>query len=100
MPTIKLSVPHKLGASEAKTRISKIVREAQAQFGGVVTDVREEWRDQVGTFGFRAMGFAITGQLDVQPSTVDISINLPLAALPFQTKIEDEMNRQARALLA
>src|SRR5690242_19723164 len=100
MPTIKLSIPHKIGAAEAKTRISKLAKEAQAQLGGVVTDVREEWRDHVGTFGFRAMGFNIAGQFDVQPSTVEISVNLPLAALPFQSKIEDELNRKAVALLA
>jgi len=100
MPSIKLSLPHTLGAAEAKTRISKISDDARAQFGGMVTDAKQDWNGNVGTFSFRAMGFNVAGQLDVQPSLVNIELNLPLAALPFMSKVEEQMKTRAKALLA
>lgn len=100
MPTIKLSVPHKLGATEAKKRISHLVSDAKSQFSGNVTDVREEWTGNTNQFSFRAMGFTVSGRLDVKETTVDGEISLPFAALPFKGRLEEELNTRARALLA
>ena len=100
MPSIKLSVPHKLGAEEAKKRVTKLISDARAQFGHSVSDVKESWTDQRGTFSFRAMGFAISGTLQVDPASVDLEINLPFAALPFKSRIESELSGKAKELLA
>jgi hypothetical protein len=37
--------------------------------------------------------------LHVEPNQIRVQINLPLAALPFKSKIETEMQRRATALL-
>jgi hypothetical protein len=99
MPTIKLSVPHRLNPDEAKNRIVNLIQDTRKQFGTMVTDVQERWSDKHGEFGFKAMGFQISGTLDVKPDVVDINVNLPLAALPFKSQVENEMNRRAKALL-
>ena len=49
---------------------------------------------------FNAMGFAIDGHLDVKPADVLIEINLPRAAIPFKGRIESEILKHAKELLA
>src|SRR5688572_10177248 len=100
MPSIKLSLPHKLGADEAKKRITNLINETKEKFGNQVCNVRESWNGNRGDFGFKAMGFDVTGNLLVHPATVDVEINLPFAALPFKGKIERDLSTRAKALLA
>jgi hypothetical protein len=99
MPSINIAVPHNLSQDEARTRIQRLINENRAQLGNFVSDVQENWTGNTGTFGFRAMGFPISGRLHVEPSHVRVEINLPLAALPFKSKIESEMTTRAKALL-
>ena len=100
MPKIKLSVPHKLGAEEAKQRIIHLIGETKTKFGGTVSDVQESWTGNVGKFRFTAMGFPIAGTMEVQPATVDLEIDLPFAALPFKGRVESELTTRAKELLA
>jgi len=100
MPDIKLSVPHKLSPEEARQRITKLISETKSQFGNSVSDVKESWVDNRGTFSFRAMGFSVSGNLQVEPSTVEVEINLPFAALPFKSRAEKEISNRAKELLA
>jgi hypothetical protein len=92
-------VPHRLGPDEAKSRIVKLLSETRNQFDGKVTDVVESWAGNVETFSFRAMGFAVDGTLEVQPSEVLIDMNLPWAAVPFKGRVESEILKHARELL-
>jgi len=100
MPSIKLSVPHKLGADEARKRIENLISDAQKRFGDKVSDVKESWTDNRDDFSFRAMGFSVSGTLKVEPSSADLEINLPFAALPFKSRIENELCGKAKELLA
>jgi hypothetical protein len=100
MPAIKTSVPHKLGTDEAKKRITHLISESKTKFGNSVSDVEESWTENRGTFRFKAMGFSVSGHLQVEPSTVQVEINLPFAALPFKSKLENEISTHARELLA
>ncbi len=100
MPKVNVSVPHKLGADEAKRRIQSLITDSKSKFGSQATDVRETWTENHNDFGFKAMGMSVTGSLDVQPSAVGISMDLPFAALPFKGKIEKEISDRAKELLA
>lgn len=100
MPAIKTSVPHTLGTDEAKKRITHLITESKTKFGNSVTDVEESWSENRGTFRFKAMGFSVSGNLQVEPSTVQVEINLPFAALPFKGRVENEISNRAKELLA
>jgi putative polyhydroxyalkanoic acid system protein len=100
MPKMKLSVAHSLGAEEARKRIAGLVSDVRNQFGGKVTDLEESWAGNIGTFRFRVMGFAVTGRLEVQAAVILIEIDFPLAALPFKSRVENEILTHARELLA
>ena len=100
MPTIKLSVPHRLGTAEAKKRITNLIADARAQFGASAGDVQESWTGDTNYFSFRAMGFSVSGNMTVRPDAVDGELKLPLAALPFKSRIESELATRAKTLLA
>ena len=68
MPSINIAVPHNLPPDEARMRIQKLIGDTKGQMGGMVSDVQENWDGNTGTFGFRAMGFPITGMLHVEPN--------------------------------
>jgi hypothetical protein len=100
MPKISLSVPHQLGQDEAKSRITRLIAESRSQFGDKVSDLQETWTGNIDAFRFGVMGFSVEGQLDVQPSELRVEIQLPWAALPFKNRIESEIIKHARELLA
>jgi hypothetical protein len=100
MPKIKVSVPHQLGQAEAKSRLTKLIAESRHKFGDKVSDLQEAWTGNTDAFSLSVMGFAIDGRLDVEPSEVQIDINLPWAALPFKGRVESEIIKHARELLA
>jgi hypothetical protein len=100
MPSIKLSVPHKLGADEAKRRITHLLEDTKGKLGNVVTNVQESWSGNKGAFTFHAMGFPVSGTLDVEPTLVNLEVKLPFAALPFKGKMESELQTKAKELLA
>ncbi|MDB6028616.1 MAG: hypothetical protein JWM68_4839 [Verrucomicrobiales bacterium] len=100
MPTIKISVPHQLGADEAKRRITTLISETKAQFGKDVSDLQENWSGDQGKFSFTARGFSVSGNLLVEPTNARMDINLPFAAMLFKSKIEKEISSRAKELLS
>jgi hypothetical protein len=65
-----------------------------------MSDVRESWTANHNDFAFKAMGFSVSGNMEVKPSAVDLCINFPFAALPFKGRIESEIVEKAKTLLA
>ncbi len=100
MSAIKISVPHNLGADEAKQRIVQLMTETKGKFGNQVSNLEESWNGNHGTIRFKAMGFPVSGDLYVEAAAVRVEINLPFAALPFKSKIENDLSTRAKALLS
>ena len=100
MPKIELSVAHHLGQEEAKKRITSLIADSRNRFAGRVSNLSESWNGYLETFSFDAMGFSVSGKLEVQTAQVWIEMNLPWAAYPFKTRIEQEILTHARELLA
>lgn len=100
MPKINLTIDHKLGQEEAKKRISGLIAQTRAQFGQHATDLVEGWNGNTNNFSFRAMGFPISGKLEVEPAQVQIEVQLPFAALPFKGRVENELRTHATKMLA
>jgi hypothetical protein len=100
MPTINVSVPHQLGVTEARRRIVQLLDENRGSLGAKVSDLQESWRDDGGSFAFKAMGFPVSGDLQVQPTVVGIELKIPFAALPLKGRIESELRTRAEELLS
>ena len=100
MPKSTVTVPHQLGKDEALQRIQGILVQAKAQYGDRLTDLKETWTDDGGTFSFKAMGFKISGSLKVTGDDVEIVGDYPFAAIPFKGTIESTLRERAERLLA
>jgi hypothetical protein len=99
MPKISLSVPHQLSQETAKNRISGLIADSRERFAGQISQASESWNGYVDDISFQALGFSVTGKIDVQPNEVLIELNLPLAAYPLKGRIEKEILAHARELL-
>ncbi len=99
MSRLKMSVPHELSQDEALRRIKNLLEEVKTQFSDKISNLYEQWDGYEGNFGFSAMGFSVSGTLTVEDDEVEISGNLPLAAMFFKGKIESTIRERAEALL-
>ena len=100
MPKLNMSVSHGLTQDEAVKRVKNLLNEMKTQFADQIGDLHEEWDGNTGRFRFSAMGFPVSGTLSVKASQVDISGNLPFAAMFFKGKIESAIKARAETLLA
>ena len=100
MPMLNMTVPHNLEQNEALTRIKKLLGDVKTQFADKISNLQEDWDGNTGKFQFSAVGLPVSGSLTVKPSTVEISIDLPAAAMLFRGAIESTIRERAAKLLA
>ncbi|MGB3306707.1 MAG: polyhydroxyalkanoic acid system family protein [Thermomicrobiales bacterium] len=100
MPKSSVTVQHHLGKEEAVNRLKNILASAKEQYGDRISDLKEHWTDNGGTFSFKAMGFKISGSLVVTDTDATINGEFPWAAKPFQGTIETTLRERAERLLA
>jgi hypothetical protein len=96
---MKMNVPHELGRDEALLRLKSLLGDMKQQYGDKVTDLQENWTDAGGTFSFKAMGFKLSGTLDVTDTEMRLDGDLPWAAKPFQGTVEATIRERAERLL-
>ena len=77
-----------------------MAEEMKTKYGDRASDVQESWNGNRGTFAFKAMGFAVSGSMDVRDNEVVLEANLPFAAIPFKSQIERELSARAKSLLS
>ena len=100
MPKMTVKVPHQIGQEEARTRIQRLLADVKDRYAGQISDVEERWSDNRGEFSLRAMGFNVSGTLEVRPDEVELNGDLPFAAMPFKGRIETTIRERAEQLLA
>lgn len=100
MPSLKLSVPHRLSQEDASNRLRNFITEMKAQYGKQAQNVQESWSGNTGKFSFEVMGMAIAGVLDIAPGEVLMEAQIPMAALPFKGRIESQIRDKITSLLA
>ncbi len=99
MPKMSMEIPHSLPQEEARSRIQGMIGTVKEQYGDQISDLREEWNGDTGTFSFRAMGFKLAGTLKVTDNAVLVNGDIPWAAKPFQGTIEATIRERAERLL-
>lgn len=94
-----MNIPHSLGREEAMNRIRQLLENVQQRFAGQVSDIRQDWSDNEGTFSFSVMNMPVSGKLTVNNNDVALDGKLPLAASLFQGKIKAVIMEEARKVL-
>jgi hypothetical protein len=100
MPSMKMSVPHRLDRDEAARRLKDFIVKMQAQYGSQAKNVKESWNGYTGNFSMEVMGMALSMVLDVEPSEIQMQGEFPFAAMPFKGKIESTVRDKLNELLA
>jgi hypothetical protein len=100
MANFDMSIPHQLSQGDALQRIKQVLGEVKKEHGDKISNLTENWNGNTGEFSLTIMGFAISGKLAVNPSTVDIEAELPFAASLFKGKIKSLISDKASQLLA
>ena len=100
MPTLNVTVAHKLTQTEATERLKKKQIEIKDQHTYTVSDLKETWTTP-GTldFSFKILGFSLTGTVESLESSVRIVVALPAAALMMKETIESQVRRELEQVL-
>ena len=100
MPSIQVTVHHKLTEHEAMSRIQNLVSNLKDEHGDKVANIEEEWHARTGKFSFTFHGLSLSGTVSLHPGTVEIHGKLPLAVSLFRGKIKEVIKDKAGELLA
>ena len=100
MANLEMEIPHSLSQEEAVIRIKNMLTGLKNDHGDKISDLKEDWNGNVGTFSFTAQGFDIAGTLTVHPSTVELKGKLPFAVSLFKGAITKTIYEQASRVLS
>lgn len=99
MPSLTVQVAHQLGQAGAQTALQNFFTANQDSVTQKVTDLEQSWRGNVLDYAFKTMGMKVSGTLDVQPDSVKVVTQLPLAAMLVKGMIETQLRDNLTKLL-
>ena len=99
MPKLSLTIPHELDKEQAVERLKEGFGRIRETYSDKVTNLEETWNDSTLTFGFTTFGFKIKGSVAVERSQVEMTGELPFAAMMFKGAIEQQVRDQISKLL-
>jgi len=100
MPSLDFSIPHKLTQDEALKRIKGLLNNAKRDYADLISNLQENWEGNKGTFSFSAKGYDVSGELIVEPNTVEIHSKVPFALSLFKGMISGMITQKANELLS
>jgi hypothetical protein len=98
--SITVSIPHELNQAEVKRRLTTALAEARAKHGELLKDAQENWpSEHQMDFTARALGQTIRGSLEIDPTRVHLTVDLPILLATFASKIESQIQDAGQRLL-
>jgi Putative polyhydroxyalkanoic acid system protein (PHA_gran_rgn) len=101
MARFSVEVPHEVDRTLAAGRLRGFSDRMRSRLPGDVKDIEERW-DADGNldFSFRAFGFSVSGRLENRLGIIAVAGTIPLVALPFRGRIENEIRERIREAIA
>ncbi len=97
---MQIIIPHQAGsAAAAKSKVMQALDEARAKIGDQATIDKEEWSENMLTFGFTAQGQTISGTFEVREAEFELNAKLPLMLKMFEGRLKKAIEEQAKAML-
>lgn len=100
MPRIETAVNHSLGAEEARRRLDDLMNLIRRDYSDMVSDLKGGWKDDTLEVSFRAYGFTISSDVQVEPNRVAVRGEIPWAAVAFKGKIQQTIVGKLEEVLA
>ena len=100
MPNISLSFPHKLGKEEAVARIHKAIECEKIKKSNIVSNSTEKWvGDDHVDWTMTIFSYSISGTLDIKEASVDVTLDLPMAATMVTGMIKNQLGQEIAGML-
>jgi hypothetical protein len=99
MPKIHVQIEYSISQVIALERVKGLLNKLRDEYGNMISDLKEKWDGNVGTFSFRAMGMSVEGEIHVEPGLVIFDGKIPITALAFKGTIEKTIIAEANKLL-
>jgi len=99
MPELRASIPHQLSKDEALQKIKTLLEQIKSQHADKISNLHQDWKDYTGLFSFLVMGFAVSGTLTVEETSVELVSDIPLPAMLFKSKIKSMIEDEGTRLL-
>jgi hypothetical protein len=99
MPRIYVEVKHALERHVALERINGLLVKLKAEYGNMISELKETWNETGSEFSFKAMGMLVEGIISVTNDLLVIDGKIPIPALPFKGTIEKTIKEEANKLL-
>lgn len=100
MPKLSMQFPHAWPHDAAVEFFRGKFTKLRAKFGDQVSNLEEQWEGTKLRFGFSTFGMKVKGLAAVEPSHVLLDLDLPLAAMMFKARIEQEVRNTMERWLA
>ncbi len=95
---VSVTIPHKLGRTEAKSRIEGGIYKLESAIPGAQMS-EQHWEGDALHFTLDAMGQHITCSMDIKDEHIDAVFELPPLLAMFANKIKEKMQKEAPKLL-
>jgi hypothetical protein len=96
--SIVVTIPHDLGAAEARRRIAEGLGPLQQSFAGKLTsDV--QWSGDHADIKIGALGQKVTAQLDIEASQVRVEVQLPFLLAALASRIQPYLQKSGSDML-
>ncbi len=91
---------HSLGAEEARRRLNDLMDLIRRDYSDMVSDLNGNWKEDVLQVSFRAYGFSISSEVEVEPTRVAVRGEIPWTAVAFKGKIQQTIVGKLEEVLA
>src|SRR5438132_3631490 len=98
MNNINVIVDHNIPKHKLINRIDNFIKQEKNKFEDKVRDFKLSWEEDTANVSGKIMGNKIDAKIHVEDSQVSVQGHLPLLALGFKSKIEDEIREKLISL--
>jgi hypothetical protein len=96
---IKIDLPHKLGAEEAKRRMQGGIGKLKDHIPGGGAHVQSSWQGDRMNLRVQAMGQEVAGHIDVGETKVTLELMLPAVLAMFAGPVEAMLRKGGSEML-
>lgn len=97
--TVSISIPHRLTREEAHRRIENGFERVTQQMAGKMVSVDQRWSGDRMDFSAHIMGQAVSGNLDVRDTTVELEVQLPWLLASMANLFKSRLKKETTLLL-
>lgn len=96
---VVITIPHQLGAAEARRRIEEGLSQLSGQMPGGMASVSQRWTGDRLSFSADVMGQGVGGWLEVKADAVRMEILLPGFLAMMANKVKGVVEKRGQILL-